>query len=566
MNPQELIVLVNRLRREASETEWLEFKENNYEPQPLGEYLSALANGACVAGKSRGYLAFGIQDGSHTVVGTSFDPHTTKKGNQDLLLWLSMGLQPNVGFEVHVVPHPQGRVVLFEVGAAWDRPVRFYGTAYIRVGSSKTELYKHPEKERAIWTRRTDWSGQVCEDATLSDLDPEALRKAREQFQITHSGQADHVAGWDDVTFLNKAKLTVHGAVTHAALLLLGRNESATLLAPTVAKISWILKDGQNQELDYQHFGPPFVLAGDRLLRRIRNLHVRALPSGTLFPQEMAQYDPWVIREALHNCIAHQDYGLRGRVNIVETPDSLLLTNVGSFLPGDVEKVIRQDAPLEVYRNPFLAEAMVGLNMIDTQGGGIKRMFQTQRQRFFPLPNFDLSDPDRVAVNLPGRILDEQYTRLLMDRGDLDLWQVILLDRVQKRLPIPHDAYRRLKTAGLVEGRYPHLLIAGPVANAIGQKARHIRERGFDKKYYLDVVVALVRERGPVDRQEVDATLLKKLPEVLTETQKKAKIHNLLAELARGGKIRNTGSRSKPQWQAVGSLGDLTKTKPATHQ
>ena len=74
-------------------------------------------------------------------------------------------------------------------------------------------------------------------------------------------------------------------------------------------------------------------------------------------------------------------------MNVVETTSSVLLTNVGSFLPGDVDKVIRQDAPLEIYRNPFLAEAMVNLNMIDTQGGGIKRMFQKQRQRFFPMPD-----------------------------------------------------------------------------------------------------------------------------------------------------------------------------------
>jgi ATP-dependent DNA helicase RecG len=333
------------------------------------------------------------------VVGTAFDPYTTKgKGNQDLLIWLSMGLQPNVGFETHVVEQPGERIVLFEIGAAWDRPVRFYGTAFVRVGSCKTELSKHPEKERAIWARRTDWTAQVCERATLDDLDPEAVLKARAQFKIKHPGQAGHADYWDDPTFLNKARLTIQGALTNAAILLLGKPESATLVSPAVAKISWILKDAQNRELDYEHFGPPFILQVDRVLQRIRNLTLRTLPSGTLFPQEITQYDPWVVREALHNCIAHQNYGVHGRINVVETPTSILLSNVGSFLPGDVEKVIRQDAPLEIYRNPFLAEAMVSLNMIDTQGGGIKRMFQAQIKRFFPLPDYDLSEPDRVAV------------------------------------------------------------------------------------------------------------------------------------------------------------------------
>lgn len=553
MSAEELTALLDRLRREPHETEWLEFKEGHYEPQVLGEYLSALANAACLAGKPRGYLVFGVQDQTHAVVGTQFDPYAVKaKGNQDLLIWLAMGLQPNIGFEVHVLDHPKGRVVFFEVGPAWDRPVCFYGTAFIRVGASKTELHKHPEKQRAIWTRRTDWSGQVREGATVADLDADAFLKAREQFRIKHPMQAAEEAGWDDATFLNKARLTIHGAVTNAALLLLGKPESATLLSPAVARISWILKDAQNRELDYEHFGPPFLLQVDRVLGRIRNLNIRTLPSGTLFPQEVMQYEPWVIREALHNAIAHQDYGLRGRVNVVETPSSILLSNVGSFLPGDVDKVIRQDAPLEIYRNPFLAEAMVNLNMIDTQGGGIKRMFQKQMQRFFPMPDYNFSEPDRVQVSIPGNILDEQYSRLLMERSDLDLWQVILLDRVQKRLRITSEAHRRLKSLGLVEGRYPNLFIAAKVARLTGQKAQHIRERGFNKQYYLDVIEALISEHQPISRMEINRLLMDKLPEVLSENQKKDKIHNLMAELSRKGKIHNRGSRGRPAWHTIG--------------
>ncbi len=543
------IALIDRLRALPTETEWFEFKRNHHEPQLLGEYLSALANEACLRGQPRGYLVFGIDNATHEVVGTRFDPYTVKaKGNQDLLPWLAAGLRPNTGFETHIVEHPDGRVVFFEVGPARDQPISFYGTAFVRVGSSKTELSKHPEKARALWTRGRDWSGEVCESASLADLDPEAVAKAREQFIVKHPGQADDVAGWDDVTFLNKARVLKQGAVTHTSLLLLGRAESATLLSSAVAKISWVLKDEDNRELDYEHFGPPFLLAGDRLQKRIRNLMVRALPSGTLFPQEITQYDPWVIREALHNCIAHQDYGLCGRVVVVEFPDRVLLTNVGDFLPGDVETVIRQDAPQAIYRNPFLADAMVELNLTDTQGGGIKRMFETQRRRSFPLPDYDLTEPRRVAVSISGRILDERYTRLLMERTDLDLAQVMLLDRVQKSQRIGRDEHRRLKTVGLVEGRYPNLIVAGSVARATGETGRHIRERGFDKQYYLDLILALVQEHGPVSRSNVDDALISKLPDRLTPEQKRHKVHNLLQELRRSGSIVNRGTRSHPEW------------------
>jgi ATP-dependent DNA helicase RecG len=274
---------------------------------------------------------------------------------------------------------------------------------------------------------------------------------------------------------------------------------------------------------------------------------VRELPGGTLFPVELTQYDPWVIREALHNCIAHQDYGLRGRIQVVETPDALLLTNVGGFLPGRVETVIEQDAPLEIYRNPFLAEAMVNLNMIDTQGGGIKRMFMKQRERFFPLPDYDLSQPERVLVTLRGRIVDERYTRVLMSRSGLDLSTIMLLDKVQKGTRIAAEDGKRLRAAKLVEGRYPNLIVAGPVAAATGQKAQHIRNRGFDSRYYRDLVVALVREHQPVSREDIDRLLLDKLPEVLSHEQKLSKVHNLISSLS-GKAIRNTGTRQSPRW------------------
>lgn len=451
MNPAELAALLDRLRAEPRETEWLEFKANRYEAQDLGEYISALANSASLLGKPRAYLVFGIQDGTHAPVGTSFDPPAEKaKGNQLLPIWLSLGLQPNLGFEIYPFDYQGNRVVLFEIQPAFDRPVKFYGTAHIRDGTSKTELSRYPDKERRLWNQRVDWSAQVCERATLADLAATALQKARKEFGTKFPNQAAEASGWDDTTFLNKAKLTVQGHITNAALLLLAKPESGTLLNPAVARISWLLKNERNEDLDYEHLDPPLLLATDQVLARIRNLTVRELPGGTLFPVELTQYDPWVIREALHNCIAHQDYGLRGRIQVVENPDALLMTNVGSFLPGSIDTVIRQDAPLEIYRNPFLAEAMVNLNMIDTQGGGIKKMFQTQRRRFFALPDYDLTQPDRVAVKLCGRILDERYARLLIARTDLSLETIILLDRVQKRHPITRDEHRKLKSQKLV--------------------------------------------------------------------------------------------------------------------
>ena len=552
MDHTQLVSLVNRLRNEPHETEWLEFKENHYEPQLLGEYLSALANSAYLHWKPKGYLVFGIEDKTHEVKGTRFNPAKKKgRGNQALQIWLATGLQPNVGFDVHRFPYCDKYVVVFEVNAAIDRPVAFYGTAYIRIGSSKTELFKHPEKEREIWSRRNrhDWSAQICERASIDDLDTKALQKARTEYKTKLPDKAEEVDSWNDIQFMNKVKLSIQGRITNAAILLLGKPESASLITPAVAKISWILKDDKNQEKDYEHFGPPFLMNVDQAFNKVRNLTYRHLPSGTLFPMEISQYDHWVIREALHNCIAHQDYSLHGRINLVETPSALILTNAGSFLPGNVETVIRQDAPPEVYRNPYLAEAMVNLNMIDTQGGGIKKMFQTQMKRYFPLPDYDLTMPNRVIVKIRGEVLDERYTRLLMERTDLDLWTVILIDKVQKRVRISQGEHKILKKLRVVEGRRPNLFVSARVAAATGDKADYIKQRAFDKNHYKKMVVSYLKKFGEAKREDIDKLLLDKISDALDEKQKRNRIGNLLFEMShKDNTIFATGPRRTAVW------------------
>ena len=151
-------------------------------------------------------------------------------------------------------------------------------------------------------------------------------------------------------------------------------------------------------------------------------------------------------------------------------------------------------------------------------------------------------------MTIPGQILDERYTRLLMEQANLTLPQVLLLDRVQKGRRITPDEHKRLKSSGLVEGRYPSLIVSGTMAKATGDVARHIRERGFNRRYYLDLILALIQEHGPVARRDVDALLLPKLPDRMTDEQKRRRVHNLLQELRRADRISNQGSRTEPKW------------------
>jgi len=551
MELHELKRLLDELRRLPSENEWVEFKVNNYESQSIGEYISALSNSACLHRKEFGCLVFGIEDETHTVKGTTFKPKETKVGNEELENWLAHNLNPRIDFKIFEFDYEGKNIVIFRIDPASSVPVRFKGVGYIRVGSYKKKLAEHAEKERKIWsiTSNTDWSAQICEDATIEDLEPNAIKKARLEYKNKNPGKATEVDEWDDITFLNKAKVIIQGKITRTAIILLGKEESEHFISPSAAKMSWILKDENNNVLDYEHFGPPFVLNTELVLNKIRNLKYRYLPDNTLFPIEITKYEPYVIREALHNCIAHQDYELQGRINVVEKPDELIFTNMGSFIPGSVEAVIEQNAPQEYYRNKFLAEAMVNLNMIDTIGSGIKKMFTLQSKRYFPMPDYDLSEPERLKVKIIGKIIDENYTRILINKIDLDLKTIIALDKVQKKERLDREELKKLKAQNLVEGRYPNLFVAAKIAAATGDKSKYMLQRGLDEKFYKDMILESIKKFSSMSRSDIDGFLMKKLPDTLDEKQKRNKIKNLLYVMSKKEKsIKNEGPKKKPKW------------------
>lgn len=567
MDESTLINVLDRLRSHATEKDVVEFKSNLAEPEQIGEYISALANSAALAGAQRAWLVWGVQDGTHAVIGTSFDPFKEKgKGNQSLVMWIQHLTSPRADFEFHPVTHPDGRVVMLEIHAARSAPIAFHGERYIRVDSHKVDLTQHPDKEARLWAAlgvKEDWTGAIVPGATFNDLDTAAVQFARDRFTeylIRNESDPDQhariraeAAGWDTPTLLNKAHVTKQGKITRATLLLLGRDEAAHFLSPADAKISWVLRDASNKAFSSQHVGLPFLLGTEEVFRRIRNLQVEYMPDGTLFPTPVSQYDPWVIREALHNCIAHQDYLLGGKINVTEHPDKLVFSNLGAFIPPSVEWMLEHQSPPEHYRNQWLIEGMVRLRMIDQIGSGIRRMFETQRERFFPLPDYTIDAESmkfpRVEVTISGTILDSRYAQMLMRKADLELREVLLLDRVQKGKALDAKDARALKKAGLIEGRSPNYLVSSKVADWTAQKATYIRNRGLDDSYYKEMVVEYLQKYGHAKRTELEDLLLSKLPEVLNEAQKRNKVRNLLQAMRAQNLIRREGPKAAAVWR-----------------
>jgi len=530
--------------------------EHNHQPQLIGEYLSALSNAARLRGEASGYLVYGIEDQTHAVKGTRFQPYREKgSGSEDLIPWLTRGLEPRMPIRFEEVLVDGKRVVLIEVTAEANRPVAFYGKAFVRVGSAKHPLANHPELERRLWNIEVDWSEQICSAATVAHLDPEAMAKARQEFKKKQPRHLNEVDGWDDLKFLAKARLVIGERLTNAAIILLGKEEAEPLLSPAQAWMMWSLKGSAGEDLDYEHFRTPWLVNVDRLFQRVRNLRIRYLPDNTLFPTEVDQYDRWGIREALHNAIAHQDYCQRGRIVVVEKPDELILSNPGSFLAGSVEDIIHEDVPPRFYRNPCLCQAMVNLGMIDTQGGGIRRMFMEQKKRCFPMPAYDLSRAGEVRVSIPGKVLDIRYTRLLIENPDLNIDMAILLDKVQRGLDLTREQYDYLKRQKLLEGRWGAYHLAAEVAAKVEDKARYIKNRGLDDRHYEGLLIEYLKKFGQASRSEVNQFLLDKLPDVLNEKQKKDKIHNLLTSMKNRGLIARKGVTRAARWSLGSAIG-----------
>ncbi|MBK6666181.1 MAG: putative DNA binding domain-containing protein [Saprospiraceae bacterium] len=552
MLTQDLNQILTDLRNLTAENEIVEFKEakTGYDFNKLGKYFSALSNEANLKGRPFAWLIFGVENSRHRIVGSQF--RVSRKDLDSLKGEIGNKTTNRITYiEIFDLDTPEGRVVMFQIPAAPKGfPIAFDGHYYGRDGEELVPLnLEEIERIRAQATSE-DWSAAIIPDASLDDLDSEAIALGRKNFKNKFPEKAEEVDQWDDITFLNKAKITIKGKITRTAIILLGKEESEHYINPAEAKVRWLLKDTVGGDKDYAIFGCPMILAVDKVYAKIRNLKYRYIKDGTLFPEEVNQYEPYTIREALNNCIAHQDYTKHGRINVIEMDDQLIFTNLGSFIPGTVEKVVKEDAPEEHYRNRFLASAMFNLKMVDTAGGGIKKIFNFQRARYFPMPDYDLSG-GKVKVAISGKILDMEYARLLARNPDLTLDEIIMLDKVQKKQALTDFEEKRLRSQSLIEGRKPNYFIGKSVAQKTGQKATYSKNKGFDKAYYLDLIVKSISEHTSLDRSDVDQLLWNKLPEWMDDKQRKIKINNLLSELRKDNKIMNSGTFKMPKWVLI---------------
>lgn len=537
--------------KEDAACEWKEFKSlahavSGRKGEDIASYVSAIAN---MAG---GHLVIGVEDATLRVLGIQHFADYTPDNIRQRLLGRCTNLDSE-GFRVEDFTTDDTRktVWIFHIPRHRLRlPVYAHDKAWQRLGDALVEL--RDERRQAILSESVelvDWSAQVVPTATLADLDPEALALAREKFRERHRAAPfyDEIASWAPEVFLDRAKLTVAGQVTRAALLLLGGPSAVHLLSPHPAQITWKL---ETEERSYEHFGPPFLLTTTQVLQRIRNIKQRLFPANQLLATEVLKYDQRVILEALHNCLAHQDYTRQARVLVTEKVDRLIFENAGGFFEGSAEDYFTGERTPSRYRNPWLAQAMARLGMIDTMGYGIHAMTLAQRQRFFPLPDYGKSSANSVVLEIFGHTLDENYSLLLLEKQDLAIATVILLDRVQKRLSISDGAAAHLRRKGLIEGRKPNFFLSANVASSTNEQVAYTRNKGLEKERLKQFVLSHLQQFQTSSRENLDNLLIPMLPAGLTNQQKRDKVKNLLTEMrARDLSVYSEGRGPAAVWR-----------------
>lgn len=517
------------------ENEVVEFKkaENNFDFDDLGKYFSALSNEANLRDKGFAWLVFGVQDKTREILGTTYK--NSMKSLQKLKYDLSQHTTDcNTFRDIYELEVEGKRVLMFQIPAApRGIPMAWQGHFYARRGESLVALDMSKYEEIRRQTSDFDWSKQIVEGATIADLDEKAVKKAREGYKEHYPNQKKEVDTWSDEVFLNKAKLTIDGKITNTAILLLGKPESLHYINH-IGEIVWRLAGKDNVG---QVFTIPFLLTTTEVMHKIRNYPFKIFPNNSFLPGEGMKYDNEVILEALHNCIAHQNYAENARIIVIERENELEFRNKGHFYDGTYEDYITGERIPNNYRNLFLAQAMANIKMIDTEGFGIHKMFVSQKERYLPMPDYDKSDSDTVVLTLPGTVIDENYSLLLLENSDIDLTTAVLLDKVQKGKPISDDAIKMLRKAKLIEGRKPHLYVSKQIAKATNKQIEYTLKKGFNDAECQEWILKALNDHKILSRKQINELLWNKLPIDYTDTQRLNKIGNLLMRMKREGSI-----------------------------
>lgn len=411
MTDEPTLALINDLRALPAETAWVEFKENNAAPQTIGTLISALSDAARLADQDFAYLVWGIRDGDHAIVGTTFVPAQQSAQQQPLEFWLAQRLRPSVAFSFQTVDHQHGQLILLKIPAATTSPVEFDRTAYIRIGSATPRLADHPERQQALWSKIQAYAWEcgiaaqfIAGDDVLGRLDYSSY------FDLTGQPLPDNRHGIFERLHSDRLISPDAGErwnITNLGAILFAKRFSD--FDPRIARkaVRFVSYDGNNRAATVTHRqdGQSGYANGFKgLVDYIEGLLPRNEYIGNVFREESPVFPPIALRELIANALIHQDMTITGAGPLIELfKDRLEVTNPGTPLVSP-ERFI--DSPPRS-RNEALAALMRRMRLCEEQGTGIDKVIAAAELFQLPPPDFRVEgEAMRVVLYAPRRFAD----------------------------------------------------------------------------------------------------------------------------------------------------------------
>ncbi|RDD99721.1 MloB [Paracoccus pantotrophus] len=403
--------LIDDLRARPAETSWLEFKENNADGPLIGKLVSALSNAARLADQHFAYLIWGIRDGDHEAVGTTFGPATKREQGQPFEIWLANRLQPGLDLRFEEVDYHGQRLVLLTIPAAATAPVEFDRTGYLRIGSATPRLSDHPERLRALWAKLQPYAWEaglaaqfLTGDEVLARLD------YANYFDLTGQPLPDNRAGIFDrlqADRLIQPDVGGHWNITNLGAILFAKRLSD--FGPSVARKAIRFAayggTGRADTVTHRQDGQRGYAAGFQgLVDYIDGLLPRNEHIGSAFREERPLYPAIAVRELIANALIHQDMTITGAGPLIELfSDRMEITNPGAPLVSPDRFL---DSPPRS-RNEALASLMRRMCLCEEQGTGIDKVLTAVELHQLPPPDFRMEgEAVRVVFFAPRRFAE----------------------------------------------------------------------------------------------------------------------------------------------------------------
>jgi ATP-dependent DNA helicase RecG len=396
MTDAQLSALLTELLSLPKESEWVEFKHNYASPDGIAEYLSALPNAAALHGRDFAYIVWGVEDGTHNVVGTTFNPQQAKKGNEELENWLMRSLHPQVEFKMHQWEYQTHPVVLCEIPRASHAPVRCGTEAFIRVGSLKKKLKDYPHKERDLW--KTFDQTPFEDGIARSDLAADEVQKLLDTascFDLLKIPQPTTQTGVLEKLADERLIVVQPGGrydITNLGGILFAKDLARfDRLGRKALRILKYQGDGRTS-LEREWRDAPsqrgYALAFEPAVAFINSQLPQKEPIGQAFRTEARMYPEIAIRELVANALIHQDFSVTGAGPMVQMFDQRMeITNPGEPL---VDTLRFLDTPPRS-RNESLAAMMRRMGICEEGGSGIDKAVESIE--VFQLPALEFSAP-----------------------------------------------------------------------------------------------------------------------------------------------------------------------------